>query len=306
MNQANSNSSDIEFAKKVARYALSWLIFIKERFSPISHIPMILLFCSGTATLASVSDFQSISYASVLAFLFFFRLRLFDEIKDYELDKVINPTRPLPRQVLTIFDLKIFIILGLIAEYNIIQNLLPDALRAWVIAALWSLFMYKEFFIPKLIRPYLTTYATTHTLVTFPLTLALIAGMNESAVIQTSDLWASFGAWLVFNIFELGRKTFQANEERGNVESYSKVWGKTGAVALVLAQAFLAAYSFERSYPYFTSTIYLYIPAILLFLASIYFLLSKSKVSGLIYRASSSVFIILIYTILTISPYLGS
>ncbi len=306
MKQANSNQSDIEFIKKVGSYLASWFIFIKERFSPLSHIPMILLFCFGTATLANIRTAQPVIYASALAFLFFFRLRLFDEIKDYELDKVINPSRPLPRKLLTVYDLKTFIVLGVVLEYIVILMLMPEALRAWIIATLWSFFMYKEFFIPHLIRPYLTTYATTHTLVTLPLTLSLIAGMNETSVIQTNDLWAAFGAWLVFNIFELGRKTFHSSEERKDVESYSKIWGKLGAVALVLAQALLASFAFTKSYPYFNSTLYIYIPSVLLFIASLPFLASKSILTAKIYRTSSSIFIILIYSTLTFLPYLGT
>lgn len=173
MKRANSTTSDLDFFKIVTKYLWSWVIFIWERFNPATHLAMIILFCAGTATLAEVSETASIVNATILATLFFFRLRLFDEIKDYETDMQINPNRPLPRGLLDVFDLKIVLCLSLVLEAYIVKDFMPAAMRCWIIAVLWSFFMYKEFFIPDLIRPYLTTYATSHTLVTLPLTLAL-------------------------------------------------------------------------------------------------------------------------------------
>lgn len=306
MNKSNSNASDIAFFRLNIRYLKSWLIFFNERFSPLTHIPMIVLFCFGTATFIDLRDNLPKIYASILALLFFFRLRLFDEIKDYELDIVINPTRPLPRGLLTINDLKFGIIICTTAEYIFLSSFLPDSFRFWILATIWSFFMYKEFFIPTLIKPHLTTYATTHTFVTLPLTLSLICGMNETSIVQQSDYFVAVGAWFVFNIFELGRKTFTQNEEKTEIESYSKIWGQNGAVLLVLVHSFLATLAFIHAYPFFTSTLLLYIPFVLLLICGLYFLISKSEQRGFIYRTSSSIYIILIYLLLTISPYLGS
>tara|TARA_R110000868_G_scaffold180754_2_gene421430 strand:- start:16564 stop:17487 length:924 start_codon:yes stop_codon:yes gene_type:complete len=305
MKRANSNESDLDFIKRVANYALNWLLFIWERFNPATHLAMIILFCAGTATLAQVHDSSRIAYACILATIFFFRLRLFDEIKDYESDIVINPKRPLPRGLLGVFDIKVALILSIIAEYVIVQAVLPAAMRCWLIALVWSLFMYKEFFIPNLIRPYLTTYATSHTLVTLPLTLALIAGMTNQSQIHQSDIWAALGAWLVFNIFELGRKTFQKNEERKNVESYSLIWGRYGAVALVIAHAIIAAYAFTQAIGQDFAQIGSLMSAcvaFLIFISALY-LFVKKKWTGSLYRAASSVFILLIYGVLALLPY---
>ena len=267
---------------------------------------MIVLFCFGTATFIDVREILPKLYASFLAFLFFLRLRLFDEIKDYELDIIINPTRPLPRGLLSITDLKCGIIICTVTEYLFINSFLYESFRFWLLATIWSFFMYKEFFIPSLIKPHLTTYATTHTFVTLPLTLCLICGMNENATIQKNDLYVALGAWFVFNIFELGRKTFTKKEEKSEIESYSKIWGQSGAVILVLAHSLLATFAFIHAYPFFTTTLPLYLPTIILSICGIYFLFSKNSKRGSIYRLSSSIYIIFIYLLLTISPYLGS
>jgi 4-hydroxybenzoate polyprenyltransferase len=46
--------------------------------------------------------------------------------------------------------------------------------------------------------------------------------------------------WMVFNVFEFGRKTFGREEEQAGVDSYSKRFGPTGAVAVTVAMAFTA------------------------------------------------------------------
>tara|TARA_R110000868_G_scaffold61524_1_gene186908 strand:+ start:16128 stop:17051 length:924 start_codon:yes stop_codon:yes gene_type:complete len=305
MKRANSNESDFDFIKRIINYFQCWLIFIWERFNPATHFAMIILFCAGTATLAQVEDTNRIVYACILATVFFFRLRLFDEIKDYESDIIVNPKRPLPRGLLGVFDIKVVLVLSIIVEALIVHFLLPQALRCWLIALIWSLFMYKEFFIPNLIRPYLTTYATSHTLVTLPLTLALISGMTNQAQIQQSDTWSALGAWLVFNIFELGRKTYQKSEERKNVESYSLIWGRYGAVALVLIHAVIAAYAFSMAIGQDFTQIGSLMSACVVFLVFIsgLYLFIQKKWTGSLYRAASSVFILLIYGVLALLPY---
>jgi len=304
MKRANSTASDIDFIKSILRYLWRWMIFIWERFNPPSHFVMIILFTMGTATLADITDSSRIVFGAILATIFFLRLRLFDEIKDYETDIAINPTRPLPRGLLTIFDLKIALIALLVCEAVLVTTYLPSALATWGIAATWSLLMYKEFFIPNLIRPYLTTYATSHTLVTLPLTLALITGMSGDTRIDNSEVWAAIGAWLVFNIFELGRKTFQPMEERENVESYSLVWGRFGAIALVLAHAALVAFAFitASNNQHMPQTMYACVG--FLVICALLYLIKVEKWSGQLWRVASSVYIILVYGALALLPYM--
>lgn len=303
MKRANSTASDLDFLRSILRYLWRWMIFLWERFNPPSHLVMIVLFTMGTATLADISNTTQIIWGTLLATIFFLRLRLFDEIKDYETDIAVNPTRPLPRGLLTIFDLKIALIALLVCEALLVSTYLPAALATWGIAALWSLLMYKEFFIPGLIRPYLTTYATSHTLVTLPLTLALITGMSGDKDIQTSEVWAAIGAWLVFNIFELGRKTFQPMEERKDVESYSLIWGRFGAIALVLAHAGLVAYAFITASSYESMLTTMLACVGFLVICALLYLFKVEKWSGQVWRAASSVYIILVYGALALLPY---
>lgn len=207
---------------------------------------MILLFTGANALYFTQSFAQSWSWGRfVLVFAlllsFFFRMRLFDEIKDYEVDLQINPTRPLARGILSITQVK-RALFGLILFELVLAGFL--GLSPFVIHALaigYSLLMYEEFFIGDLLRPHLTTYAVTHTFVSSLLGLSAGVAMSELELSQISPSHCIFLLmnWAFFNLFEFARKTFAPEEERDHVPSYSNIFGVSGAWGLSLSQAFL-------------------------------------------------------------------
>ncbi|MFP5520071.1 MAG: manganese transporter permease [Bdellovibrionia bacterium] len=223
-----------------------WLVFLKERFNPLQYIPTIAVFLAANALYISRSENLEITTLSVfLTFLmltsFFLRMRLFDEIKDYEVDLKINPTRPLARGLITINEVKKAIVILLAAEALIAMALSPGTLVIWLVAALYSLLMYKEFFIGRWLRPHLTTYAITHTFVVNLLALLIMAG---AAGFQWQDLHAYHEAfiamnWCYFNLFEFARKTFAATEERSGVDTYSSLFKPLGAWFLSIKEVLL-------------------------------------------------------------------
>ena len=74
-----------------------WIVFIKERFPLGAHLPMIVFFTLANGGLGSQAggSREHLAQLSVAVLVmvtsYFFRLRLFDEIKDYEVDLKINP-----------------------------------------------------------------------------------------------------------------------------------------------------------------------------------------------------------------------
>lgn len=277
-----------------------WLTFLKERFEPLSHFLMIFLFvfthyAYSKSLLNTEIDIWKIFILFFGTTLFFLKLRLYDEIKDYEVDLLKNPKRPLPRGLVNHYDLK-----------NMIEKIIPleiilfslngfFGLMSICIAVIYSLFMYKEFFIGKYIRPHLTTYATSHTVVTFFLSMALFAFVTNSNPFKVLSL-VKFAliSWLLFNIFELGRKTYQKKEERPGVESYSIVWTRPGAFVLVLIHSLIASY---LTYSLLDSALYFMISLnIALILIGLLYLAIQSSWSGKLYRIASSVYIIIFYS----------
>lgn len=207
---------------------------------------MIVLFTLANVSFVARSDavhwnWGQVSIALLLMLSFFFRMRLFDEIKDYDTDLKVNPTRPLPRGVLSIIHVKRMIAILLLLELALASCLGPWAFGLHLFAVFYSLLMYEEFFIGDLIRPHLTTYAVMHTLVSVFLG---VSAASSALAIQNGQFVAAHISfflmnWCFFNLFEFGRKTFSSEEERSGVDTYSSLFGGKGAVALCVSQGVL-------------------------------------------------------------------
>ena len=225
----------------------NWNMFISERFPLAVHGPMVLLFTLGnfvTAThqLGVAFEWWRFAVSVVLSLSFFFRLRCFDEIKDYAVDVVINPSRPLARGLLQIAQVRKMLAFLILFELMLSACL---GLYAWCLhgaAIIYSVLMYKEFFIGRWLRPHLTTYGITHTLVAAVLGLSTFAAGAGARIVELPSRYLLFPAinWFMFNLFEFARKTFAISEERSNVQSYSSLFGIRGAVSLSVSQIILA------------------------------------------------------------------
>ncbi|WP_413290564.1 manganese transporter permease [Bdellovibrio sp. HCB337] len=224
----------------------NWWILIQERFSPVAYVPMILVFSWANGLyLANAAHytFETSKYVltALLMLSFFFRMRCFDEIKDYDVDLKINPTRPLARGILSVAQVKKGLFVMILFEL-----LLSAYLGFWpfvihTIAIFYSLMMYEEFFVGDLLRPHLTTYAVTHTFVSVLLGISAataITGFNLQKL-TFADACFFLMNWAFFNLFEFARKTFAPSEERPNVPSYSNIFKPLGAWLLSWSQVFV-------------------------------------------------------------------
>src|SRR5262245_2780781 len=131
---------------------------------------MVAVFALGNVALVEgVPGAHPVSLARLAAvwaigMLFFFRLRCFDEIKDYDVDRRHNPDRPLARGLVTHRQLFRAIAVALVLEWALAAALFGvHGVGLLGIAQAYSLLMYREFFIGPWLRPRLTTYAVTHT-----------------------------------------------------------------------------------------------------------------------------------------------
>ncbi len=292
-------------------YFRSWIIFIKERFDPLSHLIMILLFVMVHILFTKEIFPIYIPPIKLLilllgVILFYFKLRLYDEVKDYELDLIINPHRPLPRGLLKLNDMYWGIGTCILLELICFSFQGANAITSLIIAILYSLLMYKEFFIKDIIRPHLTTYAVSHTVVTSLLTFSIFSYLNQKTFLQnfsdTNLLFFALSNWMLFNIFEFGRKTFASTEERTNIDTYSSLFGRKLAVLLVFSQAIISTYFTFKIEPFQTWTIMIGLGLLLLLLLffSARYINTNKRTHAKNYRAMSSVYIVLFYVILII------
>ncbi len=289
----------------------NWAIFIKERFEPISHIIMIIVFLSVHYLLVKKLGVLNVGAMEVIFLfiataLFYFKLRLYDEVKDFDLDCIINKTRPLPRGLLRHNDMYAGMLFCITLEIVIYIFFGKRSLPLLLIAIFYSLLMYKEFFIPKLIRPHLTTYALTHTIVTTLLSFSIFSYLTDFGVrayFNSDFILFSLSNWMLFNIFEFGRKTFSKTEERENIDTYSSLFGKKGAILLVFSQIIMSLF-FILKISLFDNMI-TYLMLLLLFLTtliiSILYIFSDRPIFGKSFRNMSSIYIIIFYLILSLS-----
>ncbi len=298
------------------KYSHRWFQFIKERFNPLSYSVLILAFLGAHYAVylnflkqELDIDFGLLIYLIPLilaVFMFFFKLRLFDEIKDMEFDAIHHPERPLPRGILSKDDIiKAVFIIGAL-ELLLFSLYGLQALASAIIAIGYSLVMYKEFFSKKWLRAHLTLYAVTHTFVVILLSTTIFSALlNKPWTNMSQDLlYFSFGGWFLFNIFEFGRKTFAQQEEKEGVNSYSKILGRFGAVLLVLTMAILSmVFMNKATIPVIDSGLpflWLVVTAVAGFL---YASLDRPHIAQ-IYRHITSLYIIITYGTIILQLYL--
>lgn len=282
-----------------------WLIFIWERFPPYTHLPFMLLYVVAHYTFYLSSSQTSIPSIKLLilflgTLIFFFKLRLYDELKDYQNDWIVYPNRPLIRGLLTHKDLYRGIYAAIILEIISFSLFGPRGLLAVVVPIIYSLLMFKEFFIRSWIRSHLTIYALTHTLVSALFSLALIATFKSTFIwnLDTNSYLFALLSWCLFNIFEFGRKTFISSEEQPRIESYSKIYGRFGASLLIVSMATFSALILTWIDHTFINP---FIAVSLLGLVALLYILFNQQPLGKIYRGSSFAFIVSMYTIFIIA-----
>ncbi|MCO4753293.1 MAG: hypothetical protein KC478_02370 [Bacteriovoracaceae bacterium] len=293
-----------QYVQERAEHLAKWWEFTSERFEPVSHFMMIALFFSAHYLVADASKYVilepiHLAWVTFGTAAFFLKLRFYDEIKDFETDVAFNPSRPLPRGLLKHFDMKKGIEHCIVLEIIFFTSCGMPGFVAILLAISYSLLMYKEFFIGEKIRPHLTTYATSHTIVTIFLSLAIFSALSRYYPWDHEADFYYFAllSWLLFNIFELGRKIYQPCEEREGVDTYSSIWGKFGAVMLILVHAVAAAVLtllISTIDFFFMQTFQAFSIGLLILISAIY-LIGKRPISGLIFRKFSEVYIVLIY-----------
>ena len=219
-----------------------FLAWIDERF-PFANS---LLFFSLYATAVLLGSFAAndgaieIGVRELAGFLpvwcFFLLLRVYDEHKDYEADCQNYPERVLQRGLITLGHLKV--VGGLAIATQLFGSLLLDGgfgmiTMWWLAVFVYSVLMAKEFFVGEWLEKRLALYATSHMAI---MPLALLWMVQIGAGQQSLPIEVGLLAALSFlsgGAFEVTRKLRAPEEEREEVDSYTKVFGVKGAPLVV-------------------------------------------------------------------------
>ncbi len=154
------------------------LAFLVERFPPVPQLVlMAVLFVAATlmsgvllpASLTGTLD-GNVSVATFVAgflgsLLFIVRLRVYDDVKDADADRVENPTRPIPRGLVSIRELDVAGVMILLVEAALNASVGSLTFVMWAIAAAWSVLMRVEFFVSEWLDRHPATFAISHMIV---------------------------------------------------------------------------------------------------------------------------------------------
>lgn len=142
--------------------------------------------------------------------LFFFLLRLMDEYKDHEKDKIVHPDRPIPRGLLTVSQVKraILTIEWVMIGYSVLLaqmfSLQTGLCYLWIALHLWG--MYKEFYVGSKLSDFPLLYAITHQAILVPVCWLSIFTADPGVHVDKS-MWAYAALGLgAFFSYEVCRK----------------------------------------------------------------------------------------------------
>ncbi|MDH5403189.1 MAG: hypothetical protein OEY49_11910 [Candidatus Heimdallarchaeota archaeon] len=225
-------------------------IFIKERYPPLQVTPFLAIesFCGYIIGLLYFDSYINwINYILVLfiLWLFYLQLRLFDDIKDFEVDQRVHPTRPLSRGLVSITDL--FKLLSIIIGIQLIISVYLSIVTNWIVflfyslSLFYSILMRYEFFVSSWIKQHIFIYLITHQIIV-PLIMILpyLVGIQYFDITPLGVIYLT--RVIIANYcIELLRKTVGKEQEREGYETYSSpsIIGSTGAAILIFLISFI-------------------------------------------------------------------
>lgn len=228
------------------------LAYTKERFPLIPVMILVVLMAGASAHLFSrwmglPFTFTNWKFwgATVTVFLFMLQLRMSDEIKDFEKDRVAYPERLLSQGIVSLDHIRIvfFVVVGIQLLINV--GLGVEFLALLAVLQIYAFLMAKEFFAKDFLEHKIGLYLVSHQIILLPLMIysALPFVSMKFFFISPIVLYPLLYLALPYTVYELSRKTWSPDRENENADSYTRFWGinKTLMVemSLVVGIAFI-------------------------------------------------------------------
>lgn len=218
------------------------LAYLHERFPPVVYTVLVALFWMSsvfTSATLSQTDIPWLS-AMVMPVVWgvFLHLRLFDEHKDAEIDRLAYPDRLLSRGVVDLPLLWRLALVVILLEGSLSALMGLKVLIVWGVTLLFTLAMRVEFGIGTWLNQHIFIYAITHN--------PVVACLGMLCWAATGHEWNPVFAGYLLMVslaslaFELGRKIRQPEEELSGVDSYSSVFGRARSVWILRAVGILS------------------------------------------------------------------
>jgi 4-hydroxybenzoate polyprenyltransferase len=244
-----SNGASLRRGHYAASLPARLWIYQRERFPLLTHAPLIgaFSFCMVSYSWLGRHGNTVFLVAALVAFLtallFFLQLRIADEFKDAEEDRLYRPYRAVPRGLVTLRELGAVGILGGLAQLGLAlwlsPALLPCLLAGWIYLGLMS----KEFFVGPWLKAHPLSYMWSHMFI-MPL-VDLYGTACDWRVVGVAPpaglLFLLLVSYWNGCVLEIGRKIRAPQDEEVGVETYSFLWGRLRAVLAWLSVLLLTA-----------------------------------------------------------------
>ena len=217
-----------------------WWIYQRERFPLFAHGPLILAFSACAVSFSSLlrgapaPGWQMFLTAFGVCLLMFLQLRIADEFKDAGEDARWRPYRPVPRGLVKLRELRVLFGIAALAQVGLVLAL--DFRLLWVLAVAWIYLalMSVEFFCRDWLKQRPVVYLVTHMGI---MPLVDFFGTACEWLPRGSSAPSGLGWFLAASFFngiviEIGRKLRQPGDEEDGVETYSRLWGRSGGVSV--------------------------------------------------------------------------
>ena len=207
-----------------------WQIYVKERFPLLTYALLSGGFAASSASLGGRGPTWRSLAVFIGVILFFFTLRLMDELKDYDKDVIAHPERPLPRGVLSREHVATAV-RGLVACMLVYAAVMQSL--AYFLVTTWLWLMYKEFYVGPWLAASPFLYAITHQVILLPLA---VFGVDQRSTAVDGYALGVLGAFFTYEICsKLDPKAHPV------LKTYVSVYGRPRTFGLVVFTTSIAA-----------------------------------------------------------------
>ena len=287
-------------------------IYQKERF-PITILifTTIAVVLSSLAVVISPQDkisnyFLEIIISSITLILFLFHIRVIDEYRDFKFDSKYHAERPVQRRIVSLKELFIISIIGLIIQVLLNIFISRKAFTFWLLSFTYTIISGKDFFIGNWIRKRFFLYNIINMFQMLFLQFYLYSLFNPNFSFGNPLLLAHF-VFVMFNLglLEFARKLKTKSEETAGRDTYSSRLGiKKASMVFTIIYAIVF---FIFSYMFFKidgNLIYYLISLFflnLITISTLLYILLKNKISTKFLESASGLFYIAMHLLLVIN-----
>lgn len=243
MSQIPSPSSPPGVAETLPAWPLRFNAYLKERFKVGLNLfgATVFVLSNGLAALSlngtrlNAEIGVRMALVTAVLFLIFFHLRVFDEHKDYAIDKEAFPERVLSKGWVTLGHLRV--LGGIAIALELILALAGGkTVLLWTLGLIgYTVLMLKEFGVGDWLRKQMVLYGMSHMASLYLMSLAVftsladLLGPGYNPFHPLLLAFAGVSYFLTYSL-EIARKIRVPEDELPHVDTYSKLWGIRGAV----------------------------------------------------------------------------